>query len=50
MPFVAVRTSRGEREFDAARADADEAWELEELEPDRAASGLPLDGGSIWRI
>ena len=36
-PFVGVGTGRGERELDAPRADADEAGELEELEPDRAA-------------
>ena len=39
-PFVGVGTSRGERELDASRADADEAGELEKLEPDRAAGGL----------
>src|ERR1700691_2246444 len=39
-PFVGVGTGRGEGESDAPRADADEAGELEELEPDRAASGL----------
>src|SRR5271156_7136722 len=38
-PFVGVGTGRGEREFDAARADADEACELEKLESDRAACG-----------
>ncbi len=39
-PFVGVGTGRGERELDAPRADADEAGELEKLEPDRAAGGL----------
>jgi hypothetical protein len=39
-PFVGVRTGGGEREFDAARADADEASELEKLERDRAAGRL----------
>ena len=36
-PFVGIGAGRGEGELDAPRADADEAGELEELEPDRAA-------------
>ena len=36
-PFVGVGIGRGEGELDAAGADAEEAGELEELEPDRAA-------------
>ena len=38
--FVGVRVARSERELDSPRADPDEAGELEQLEPDRAAGRL----------